>query len=54
MIEAYRESYERLDAVGAARFWPGVDTAALSRAFANLSRQDLEFASCSIDVADAG
>jgi len=50
LLDAYRESYDRLDAVSAARLWPGVDTAALSRAFSTLASQQVEFDSCSLDV----
>jgi hypothetical protein len=50
LLDAYRESYDRLDAVSAARLWPGVDTAALSRAFSTLSSQDVEFDSCTLDL----
>jgi hypothetical protein len=50
LLDAYRESYDRLDAVSAARLWPGVDTAALSRAFSTLSSQDVEFESCTLDL----
>ena len=50
LLDAYRNSYSRLDAVSAATLWPGVDTAALTRAFATLASQDVEFASCSVQV----
>jgi hypothetical protein len=52
VLDAYRDSYERLDAVSAARLWPGVDTAALSKAFSTLSMQEVEFDSCSLGVTD--
>jgi hypothetical protein len=50
LLDAYRESYDRLDALSAARLWPGVDTAALTRAFSTLSSQDVEFESCTLDL----
>jgi hypothetical protein len=50
LLDAYRESYDRLDALSAARLWPGVDTAALSRAFSTLSSQQVDFDSCKLDV----
>ena len=50
LLDAYRQSYDRLDAVSAARLWPGVDTAALSRAFSTLSSQAVEFDSCTLDL----
>jgi hypothetical protein len=50
LLDAYRESYDRLDALSAARLWPGVDTAALSRAFSTLSSQAIEFDSCTLDL----
>jgi hypothetical protein len=52
LLSAYREAYDRLDAVAAARLWPGMDTAGLSRAFGTLSSQQVEFDSCAVDVAD--
>lgn len=50
LLDAYRESYDRLDAVSAARLWPGVDTAALTRAFSTLSSQEVDFDSCTLDL----
>jgi hypothetical protein len=50
LLDAYRESYDRLDAVSAARLWPGVDTAALTRAFSTLSSQEVDFNSCTLDL----
>lgn len=49
-IERYRVAYERLDASAAHQVWPGVEEAALARAFASLSSQRLTFESCSIEV----
>jgi len=50
LLDAYRDSYDRRDAVSAARLWPGVDTAALSRAFGTLASQQLNFKQCALDV----
>jgi len=50
LLDAYRESYDRLDALSTARLWPGVDTAALSRAFSTLSSQQVDFDSCKLDL----
>lgn len=50
LLDAYRDSYDRRDAVSAARLWPGVDTAALSRAFSTIASQQVDFEQCSLDV----
>lgn len=50
LLDAYRDSYDRRDAVSTARLWPGVDTAALSRAFGTIASQQLDFEQCSLDV----
>jgi hypothetical protein len=50
LLDAYRQSYVRLDAVSTARLWPGVDTAALSRAFSTIARQQVEFEQCALSV----
>ena len=48
-------AYNRLDASAARAVWPGVDSAALERAFSQLSEQRLRFERCSISVdEDAG
>jgi hypothetical protein len=49
-IERYRIAYERLDASAARAVWPGVEEAALARAFESLSSQRLTFEDCSIEV----
>ena len=51
VLDAYRHSYEKLDVASTARLWPGVDKAALSRAFSTLAHQEIDFAECSLDVA---
>jgi hypothetical protein len=50
VLDAYRESYDRLDAPSAALIWRGVDTRALARAFSNLSSQALSFDQCDVNV----
>lgn len=46
----YEQAYDRLDAPGAAAVWPSVDARALSRAFARLQEQDLNFGNCTFSV----
>ena len=55
VLDAYKDSYDRLDAPSAALIWRGVDSRALARAFSGLSSQDLSFDQCdvSIDVPQA-
>jgi hypothetical protein len=48
VIERYRDAYERLDASAARAVWPGVDEAALARAFDGLTSQRIEFERCDI------
>ncbi|HVQ12689.1 MAG TPA: hypothetical protein VMS40_03825 [Vicinamibacterales bacterium] len=50
LLDAYRDSYDRRDAVSTARLWPGVNTAALTRAFGTLASQQLAFKQCAFDV----
>lgn len=50
LLDAYRQSYDRLDVVSTAMLWPGVDTAALSRAFGTIASQQVEFDECALDV----
>jgi hypothetical protein len=52
-LDAYRESYSALDASAVSLIWVGLDTKALQRAFSTLSRQDLEFEHCDLDIAAA-
>ena len=51
----YEQAYDRLDARGAAAVWPSVDSRALTRAFARLQAQDLDFGNCTfaVSVSDA-
>jgi hypothetical protein len=50
---SYEEAYEELDVTAAADVWPSVDRRALSRAFATLKSQGLDFESCAITVRDS-
>ena len=50
---SYEEAYEELDVTAAADVWPSVDRRALSRAFATLKSQGLDFESCAITVSDS-
>jgi len=50
LLDAYRESYDRRDVVSTARLWPGVNTAALSRAFGTIAKQQIDFEQCAFDV----
>jgi hypothetical protein len=46
----YEQAYDRLDVSSAAAVWPSVDARALSRAFARLQSQDLDFGNCTFSV----
>lgn len=50
LLDAYRDSYDRRDVASTARLWPGVDTAALSRAFGTIAQQQIDFEQCAFDV----
>ena len=50
VLDAYRDSYVKRDVASTVELWPGVDKAALSRAFATLASQEIDFAQCSLDV----
>jgi hypothetical protein len=52
-LHSYEAAYEGLDVAAAADIWPTVDRRALSRAFAALKSQGLEFKSCAITIQDA-
>ena len=53
VIAKYQQVYNRLDPSGAAAIWPGVDTQALARSFAQLERQNLSFDQCSIVLGES-
>ena len=49
-LRQYKDAYERLDARAAMAVWPTVDQRALSRAFAGLASQSLDFRGCEVAV----
>ena len=49
-LQRYRTAYERLDAGSARAVWPGVNEAALSRAFDGLASQTLVFNGCTVTL----
>lgn len=51
VLNRYASAYSALDADAAGRVWPGVNRAALSRAFDNLASQQISLGDCRIDVA---
>lgn len=53
VLRRYEDAYDRGDVATAASLWPSLDRRALTRAFASLARQDVEFERCDIDVAAA-
>lgn len=50
VLQGYEDAYDRLDAAAATAVWPGVDTRALSRAFAQLGTQDLALERCTVQA----
>jgi hypothetical protein len=51
VLSRYASAYSSLDANAAQRVWPGVNRAALSRAFDGLASQQISLGECRIDVA---
>jgi hypothetical protein len=49
-LQRYEDAYDRLDAKAAVAVWPSVDQRALSRAFAGLASQTLNFRGCEVNV----
>jgi hypothetical protein len=49
-LRQYKDAYERLDAKAASAVWPTVDQRALTRAFAGLASQSLDFRGCEVLV----
>jgi hypothetical protein len=49
-LRQYKDAYERLDAKAASAVWPTVDQRALTRAFAGLASQSLDFSGCDVVV----
>jgi hypothetical protein len=50
-LDRYAAAYSSLDAAAAQRVWPGVNVAALARAFDGLASQRVSLGDCRIDVA---
>jgi len=53
ILHRYADAYSRLDASAAQEVWPGVNRAALSRAFDSLASQDISLGTCAVDVSGA-
>jgi hypothetical protein len=51
VLNRYASAYSALDVDAAGRVWPGVNRAALSRAFDSLASQQVSLGDCRIDVA---
>lgn len=51
-LDQYVDAFERMNVAAAAEVWPSVDRRALSRAFAALKSQGMDFDSCEVDVYD--
>jgi len=49
-LQKYRWAYQELDAASAHDIWPGVDQAALARAFDGLASQSLTFQDCAVEI----
>ena len=49
-LQKYRWAYEELSAASAHDIWPGVDEAALARAFDGLASQSLTFQDCAVEI----
>lgn len=50
VLSSYRTSYNALDATSVSTIWQGLDTRALQRAFATLTRQTVSFDRCDVRV----
>ena len=50
VLARYEDAYDRRDVETATALWPSLDRRALTRAFASLDRQDVDFDRCDIDV----
>jgi hypothetical protein len=53
VLHRYADAYSRLDASAAQEVWPGVNRAALSRAFESLASQDISLGDCAVNVSGA-
>ena len=50
VLERYRLAFSTLSVEGLATVWRSVDTKALSRAFAQIEKQTVEFDACQIEI----
>lgn len=50
VLDAYRHSYDTLDAASVLRVWDSADQRALQRAFSSLKHQRVAFKSCDVDI----
>jgi hypothetical protein len=50
VLSKYERAYSSLDASAASAVWPGVDQAALARAFQGLASQRVSLKSCDVTV----
>jgi general secretion pathway protein A len=53
VVEQYRRAFGTLNASGVNRFWPGVNTRSLQRAFDQISSQEIAFDACVVLPASA-
>lgn len=49
-LDAYRRSYNTLDAVAVSTIWQGLDIRGLQRAFATLASQEMAFETCDVQI----
>lgn len=54
VLGQYQAALSRLDANGVRTIWPGLNAAALERAFGQVERQAVTFTSCSVTIVGAG
>lgn len=50
VLNGYASAYSALDAAAAQRVWPGVNRAALARAFESLASQQITLNDCRVEV----
>ena len=54
VLGQYQAALSRLDANGVRTIWPGLNAAALERAFGQVERQAVTFTSCAVSIIGAG
>ena len=54
MLGRYQAALHRLDATAVRAIWPGLNAAALERAFGQVERRAVTFSGCSVDIIGAG